>query len=68
MRPFALMWFLAFILRLITRTDIWVLIPFCFIWVVASLLRFHIARVYNITENGDCGEFCCLPCSVSQSK
>lgn len=71
-RPFAILWLLAFILRLFTRTDIWMLIPFCFIWVTASLLRFHLTRVYSITENGDCGEcliaFWCLPCSISQSK
>lgn len=70
MRPFLFLYIIAWLIQIIFGTGIVYLIPAFMIYVIGILLRMHVAKVYQISENGDGGECLigcfCWPCSVAQ--
>jgi Cys-rich protein (TIGR01571 family) len=48
----------------------WFVLPAVFIWVLSWFLRVHVAKYYNITQNGSfvecCTAFWCCTCSLAQ--
>ena len=71
---FSIFWLVGIILTAVTGAAVFIIIiPLLFAFIVALVLRMHIARRENITEcGGPFGEFCtgfwCWYCSVAQSK
>mmetsp|Transcript_24508 Transcript_24508/g.40861 ORF Transcript_24508/g.40861 Transcript_24508/m.40861 type:complete len:211 (-) Transcript_24508:424-1056(-) len=65
------LWFIFFIITLITGSGVWVvLFPMFFVLFFAIALRLHIVRQDNITECGSFAECCtgfwCFYCSITQ--
>jgi hypothetical protein len=70
MRPFLFMYIFAWLIDIIFGFGALYFVPACFIYVLGIMLRFHLVRTYQISENGDAVECligcCCWTCSVAQ--
>jgi len=70
MRPFLFMYIFAWLIDLIFGFGLLYIIPGFFIYFLGIMLRFHLMRTYQISENGEAVECLigcfCWPCSVAQ--
>lgn len=69
--PYIILYIIITILSIFFGNVVFV-VPLLIVFFTALVLRFHIIKRYNITQNGGCCEFLigffCCPCSISQSK